>query len=494
MPVTPTFRTLPLAILVTTSLWLGGCAVGPTYEAPAPTVTLTWQAPVPHGGQQADLSQWWAQFDDPTLVQLITWAEADSPTLTQAWARIEQARATLVTAQAGGRPQLGSSASASRSQQASGTQSSIVSTRSLGLDVSWEIDLFGRIQRSAEAASARIEARQADWHDARISLAAEVADTYVQYRTCGLLVKAYTDELNSITATQKATASMVNAGLSAPSDDALAQASLAGTRSSWLNQKAQCDLLVKSLVDLTGQPEPELRTALDQGQAHIPDPHHGLAVDSVPAQVLRQRPDLAALERELAAASADIGAAEADLYPSLSLAGSISRSFTRGGSALTSWSFGPQLSLPILDGGQRRAQIDTAQASYTSALASYRQGVRSAVKEVEQALVYLDSAVQRSQAARRAHEQYQRYLSASAANWRAGTISLLNLEEARRAALSAELEDISLQQNQVLYWIALYKALGGGWTADTPATSPDDLAASSINTSTDTHTPNTQNP
>jgi outer membrane protein, multidrug efflux system len=456
---------------------LVGCAVGPSYQAPKPAIAQVWHAPLPHQGSAQALGHWWAQFDDPALAQFIAWAEADSPTLLQAWASIEKARATLTSTRSGAMPSVSGSGSASRSkQQAGGTQSTLSTVQSLGLDASWEIDLFGRLRRNAEAADARIDARVADWHEARVSLAAEVGDTYVQYRACALLADAYARALSSAAATEAATASMVSAGLSASSDGALAKASFSSARSSALRQQAQCDLLMKSLVYLVGRDEPELLAAMAGSRAGIPRPDR-LQVDSVPAEVLRQRPDLASLERELAAASAEIGAAQADLYPSLSLGGSISRSFIEGGSSYTAWSFGPQLSLPIFNGGQRRAAVDSAVASYRSALGSYRQGVRGAVKEVEEALVNLDSAAQRSQAARSARDEYRSYFKASEANWRAGTISLLSLEEARRSALSAEIDDISLQQNQVSYWIALYKAMGGGWTPGTPATQPAELAA-----------------
>ncbi|KQV45794.1 hypothetical protein ASC95_27685 [Pelomonas sp. Root1217] len=438
-------------------LALAGCAVGPTYQAPTPAAATTWHAPVPHDGQSTTLQNWWAQFNDAALTQFIIWAEADSPTLTQAWTRIEQARATLTTTRAGALPAASASGSAARSG-ASGTTST--TTRSARLDASWEIDLFGRVRRNAEAASARIEAREADWHEARVSLAAEVADTYVQYRACGLLADAYERELASVTKTEATTATMVQAGFTAPSDGALARATLASSRSSAVRQRAQCSLLLKSLVYLTGHDEPELLATMAGGSTAVPQPAH-LGVDSVPAQVLRQRPDLASLERELAASSAEIGAAQADLYPSLSLSGSITRSLGQG---LTTWSFGPALAASLFNGGAKRAAVDSANASYTSALASYRQGVRSAVREVEEALVNLDSTRQRATEAHRAAEEYRRYLNATEANWRAGTASLLNLEEARRSALSAEIDDLTLKQSQVSYWIALYKALGGGWT------------------------------
>jgi NodT family efflux transporter outer membrane factor (OMF) lipoprotein len=248
----------------------------------------------------------------------------------------------------------------------------------------------------------------------------------------------------------------------------LARASLASTTSAALAQRAQCDLLVKSLVDLTGVAEPELRAQLTQGSTDVPQPG-GIEVRGVPAEALRQRPDLASRERELAAASAEIGVAQADLYPSLSLSGAINVS------ALTSWSFGPTLSVPLFDGGKRRAAVDSARAGYEAAYADWRQGVRTAVKEVEQSLVRLDSTARRMEQADRAAQEYRRYLVGAEAQWRAGTTSLLTLEESRRQALSAQIELIGLQRDRVAYWIALYKALGGDWQSGTPAAPPEDV-------------------
>jgi NodT family efflux transporter outer membrane factor (OMF) lipoprotein len=468
-----------LAAMTCLSLSLGACAVGPIYHEPEPAVPPVWHATVPHDGNIgaiSTISQWWQQFDDPTLNRLVAQAEADSPSLTKAWTNIEKARATLASSQSGGLPSMNANASASRSKQV-GQISALTTTtsRSAGLDASWELDLFGKVRHSTEAAQARLEARVDDWHDARVSLAAEVADTYVQYRACNQLADVYERQLVSSAETEKATAASVKAGFTAPSDGALARASLSSTQSTLVQQRAQCELLVKSLVALTGTEEPSLRTLLATGNTKVPQPA-AMEVQSVPAQVLRQRPDLASFERELAAASAEIGIAQADLYPSLSLSGSITVSATNLTSPATTWSFGPSLSIPLFDGGKRRAAVSTAQASYTAALANYRQGVRNVVKEVEQALVNLDSTARRAEDAERAATEYRSYFQAMEINWRAGGASLLTLEEARRSALSAEIQQITLQRDRVEYWIALYKALGGGWQSGNPAASPETLA------------------
>jgi len=471
----PSLSVLAIGLAV---VLVGCAAVGPDYAQPAAAAPSAWQAPLPHGGKVAALGDWWSQFNDPVLIRLQRSAESGSPTLAKAWANIEKARATLSSAGASGLPSANGQASVTRGTQQTG---GVATVRSAGLDALWELDLFGKVRRSTESAGARVQARENDWHDARVSLAAEVADTYVQYRACGLLANAYDQELSSMNDTAKATESLVRAGLTASSDGSLVRASLASTTSAALAQRAQCELLVKSLVSLTGTDESELRNQLAQGKPEVPQPG-GIEVRGVPAQALRQRPDLASRERELAAASAEIGVAQADLYPSLSLSGSINVSALGVASALTSWSFGPTLSVPLFDGGRRRAAVDSARAGYEAAYADWRQGVRTAVKEIEQSLVRLDSTARRTEQAERAAQEYRRYLAGAQAQWRAGTTSLLALEESRRQALSAQIELTGLQRDRVTYWIALYKALGGDWQSGDPATPPDDVA-SKANTS-----------
>lgn len=457
------------SLLLAVALGSAGCtAVGPDYRPVAPAAPSAWAAPLPHDGKTSEMVRWWSQFDDPTVGRLVTLAEADSPSLAKAWAAIEKARATLESTRAVGFPSVTASASASRERSASLPQ--IQTARNAGFDASWEIDLFGKLRRNEEAAAARVEARTGDWYDARVSLAAEVADTYVQWKACGLLVEAYELELESNAQTETATQAAVRAGLTASADGALARASVASARSTLLDQRAQCDLLVKALVYLTGADERPLRELLASAPRGLPEPRQ-VAVSAVPAEVIRQRPDLGSLERELAAASAEIGAAQAAQYPSLSLSGSVGISTTTG-SPSSVWSFGPSISLPIFDGGERRAAVSSAEAAYRSAYAAYRQGVRQIIRDVEEAMVHLDSTGHRTQQAAIAESQYRVYFLATQSNWRAGNVSLLTLEEARRSALSAQIQHITLQRDRVQYWIALYKAVGGGWEPGQVATAP----------------------
>ena len=200
----------------------------------------------------------------------------------------------------------------------------------------------------------------------------------------------------------------------------------------------------------------------------------------MPADLIRQRPDLASAEYTLKSYYAAIGAALADRFPSLSLSGTIGISATSLTSPISNWSFGPSLSIPIFDAGRKKAAVNSAQAAYDNQLASYRGLVRKAIKEVEQALVDLDGSTLEIRALSLSADQYRRYTIAIEANWHAGLETLLTLEEARRSAISAQTTLIAQRRDHVRSWIALYKALGGGWQINDDTTTQAVDAASSL--------------
>ena len=331
-----------------------------------------------------------------------------------------------------------------------------------GFDAAWELDLFGKTKRSSESATALLAAKEAGLHDARVSLAAEVAGNYVEYRAGRLKQKYYEEQAESQEKTFDLTLLSAKAGFTADADVRLAEAALAETKATALAQKAECSILIKSLVALTGMEEADLKGILGNDRASLPRPE-GFQVTSVPADLLRQRPDIVVTERELASASALIDVAEAAQWPSLTLVGSVGIMKTKGTSVTAPWSFGPSLNLPIFDGGSINAGIKSAKADYQSALAGYKQTVRDAVKEVEQALVRLDSLTLREVEEEKSARGYRAYLTAVEKNYRSGGASMLELETARRSTISAEVSLLALQQNRLLYWIALYKAVGGGF-------------------------------
>jgi NodT family efflux transporter outer membrane factor (OMF) lipoprotein len=424
-----------------------------------------WQARLPHGGVQADLARWWAQFDDPTLDALLAAAQRESGSLAQAAARIEQARAAAIAASATGLPSLDATAGLSRGTNLVGTTILTATQARATAQANWEIDLFGRIAREREAAVARLDQRAAEWHDARVSLAAEVAAQYLQLRYCEALVAIAQADASSRAETATVSERAAAAGFQAPATAALTRASAAEAASRLTAQRAECDVAVKGLVALTGLSEPDVRARLAKTGARLPTPRE-FEVRAVPAGLLAQRPDLAAAERVLAAASADVGAAEGDRYPRLSLAGSVGPLRLEAGqiaATLSTWSIGPSVSLPVFDAGRRRANVEAARAAYAAAEADYRARVRQAVREVEEALVRLQAATDREADARDAAAGYRKAFTAAEVRWRNGLGTVLELEESRRLALNADSTLAAVQRDRVAAWVQLYRALGGGW-------------------------------
>ncbi|MBH0238380.1 efflux transporter outer membrane subunit [Methylobrevis albus] len=452
--------------LVFALLLLPGCASFAELRSADVKVANVWHATLPHKGQTASLVSWWSSFGDPSLTSLIGHAQAENPSLEAAAADIERARATLASADAGSFPVLDGSGGVSRSGTGGERANRIAASTTTygGLDASWELDLFGKSRQERAAARLRVDQQIANWHDARVSLAAEVADYYVQYRACRQIEAAYRGELASQRETIRATETATDSGLTSTADLALARASAAASSSTLTAQQAECDVLIKSLAELTGGDEPRVRALLGKGKGGIPAPKN-LRLAAVPAEALRQRPDIGALELDVAAAIADVGAAKADLYPSLSLGGSVSIDSSTLTGTSAPWSFGPALTVPLFDGGSRRASVKIAIADYDAAVAGYKSGVLSAIAEVETALVRIDSSRRRIGDAGVAARNYRSYFTSIDANWRAGGTSLLDREEARRSAQSSEITLIEIRRDAVRYWIALYKALGGGWDA-----------------------------
>ena len=376
------------------ALLLAACA---TREPPPPLATLAppqWYAPLPHNGSLGDLTLWWRTQGDPVLGELVDAAQAASPTMAEAQARIAQARAARAGAGAALVPNLGLAVTSSRSSQQSTLP--MGTTHQAQLQASWEIDIFGGRRADRDAAKARQAGAEAGWHDARVTVAAETANQYYALRACEQLAAIAREDAASRADTARLTTLMADAGLAAPANAALARASAADGASRATQQRAQCDMDIKTLVALTAIGEPVLRQKLASTTA---TPAPSLLFDALPAQTLAQRPDIFAAEREVAAASADVGSAKAARYPRLTLTGSVGKGqFRSGGETINgeTWNLGPlALTLPIFDAGARRANVASAEARYELAVANYKASARNAVREVEQALVSVDSAESR---------------------------------------------------------------------------------------------------
>ncbi len=474
-------------------LTLAGCAVNtPPANVPVATPSL-WFAPLPakggsvssvpaisglpHNGSLDRLSQWWTQQHDPLLVELIEAAQAVSPTIFTARANIEQARATRVASEAALLPKLDATASLSRSVSAPVNGATVPPTNlgQIGLQTSWELDVFGRNRANLAADKERLAGAQALWHDARVSVAAEVAKQYYTLRSCEKLLLVSEADARSRAETARLTAMVARAGFEAPATAALARASAAESNSRATAQRADCDVEVKTLVALTALEEPVLRQKLAQASAPV-QRQAITGISSVPADVLAQRPDVFNAAREVAATSFDVGSARAERYPKLSLTGSITRgrAVTQGVSAgFETWSIGPlALTLPLFDGGSSQANLDSAKARYEDAASRYRAICRQAVREVEEALVRLQSTADRAGDAAVAEEGYRASYAGTEARYQAGLASLVALEDARRTLLSAQSALLNLELERRNAWIALYRALGGGWSLDAPQPEP----------------------
>jgi len=468
---------LPLGL----GLGLGGCGFmrpPAAVEAPMPA---QWHAPLPHGGSLASLADWWRQLDDPLLVELIAAAEAASPNVASAAARVAEARSTRIAAGAALLPNLdgtlsasrgvsgsslGSGASGASSGSGGATALAPVTTLQAGLQSQWEIDLFGRLRADRDAARNRQESADAKWHDARVAVAAETANAYFAERACQQQLRVSESDARSRSETARLTDLSARAGFTAPADAALARASASDASGRLTQQRALCAVQRKALVALSGIDETTLEQKLAASPAQRALPAVG-SIASVPAQAISQRPDVYSAELGVAAASADVGSAEAARYPRLSLSGSIGRMQIRTSGfreSLDTWTVGPvSLTVPLFDGGTRAANAEAAKARYTEAVSLYRANVRQAVREVEEALVNLDSTNARATDADTAVQNYQASFDATQARYQSGLASLFELEDSRRTLFAAQTARVSLQRERTEAWVALYRSMGGGW-------------------------------
>jgi len=466
----PMNRTLHRITTLTFALWLPACTSLMPAQQVDPMVASQWQAPLPHQGMLDGLTQWWQQQGDPLLAELIATAQTVSPSVAQALARVESARATRTAASAALLPNLDASATTSRG--VSQPNLPVASTQTMGVQATWELDLLGANRVASHAAEMQLQGNQALWHDARVSVAAEVANSYYSLSTCQQLLNLARQDAASRQQTARLAELSAQAGFTAPASAALTRASAAESHSRTTQQAAACDLNIKALVALTAMAEPTLRQKVSVALIK-PAQAAPFLIASVPAQTLAQRPDIFAAERDVMVASAQVGAAKVKRFPNLTLNGSIGalRYNSQGTQTnLDTWSFGPlALTLPLFDGGQRAANVVASEANYAQTVTSYRAKVRQAVREVEEALVNLQSAEARKINAEVSIQGFAESLQATQARYDQGLGSLVELEDARRTALAAQSAQLSLALERNLAWVALYRAVGGGFDATAPA-------------------------
>lgn len=459
------FFALSLMVLAVT-----GCAVGPDYQAPQPEPARIAHAKSSDYDRSRFESAWWHQFEDPTLDALVGQALAENRELRIAFARLRAARSIrdddandrFPTVTAGATAEYGKAQQPGFSEQRSN-----IERYDLGLDMAWELDLFGRIQRRLEASEAQAEAAEAELYQLQVSLIAELVDAYGQLRGAQLRERIARDNLANQRDSHELTEQLRDAGMGSELDVLRADARLAATEASLPQLQAQQARARNRIATLLGQRADQL--AVDLSPRELPAIAKALPIGD-PGELLRRRPDIRAAERQLAAATATVGVATADLFPRVSLSGFLGfiagRGSQIGSSAAEAWGVAPSISWAAFDLGSVRARLRGAEADADGALASYEQQVLLALEESENAFSdyaraqeRLLSLLRQSTASRAAAQQAE-------IRYREGTVDFLVLLDAERERLAAE--DAQAQAEVALYRgvVALYKALGGGWQAE----------------------------
>lgn len=480
----------PRALLAAPLLALLTACMTPPPAPPATpaAVPAAWRSPLPHGGSTAALTAWWQAFDDPALARLIARAEAQSPTLEQAAARRRQAEAFAAQARAGLSPQGGIGAQVQRGRALNGVAGDSTQA-SAQFSASWEIDLFGGQRAAALAAAAQATAASDDWHAARVSLAADVAQAYVQLRLAQ--AREESAELDTRFAEQIAAwgRQQQAAGLISATDAALLNTDRAvatAARSQW---RAEANIALNSLALLCAERADTLAAELAppavasegfelrRSQPKVP----GFDVTALPAQLLAQRPDLAAAHQRWIAAVQNIRNVDAQRYPQLSLGAMVGDTRLRVHGKTTAgsmWSFGPSLTLPIFDGGALVAAGDSARAAADEAAAELQARWLVAVNEVEEALQRVAAGAEREREVDAVRREWEGIARRSFSQQQAGLQSGVQRNTTFRNALSAYEAVVSVRAEHALAWIRLYRSLGGGWTADAlSAATPNTTAA-----------------
>ncbi|HWS75687.1 MAG TPA: efflux transporter outer membrane subunit [Quisquiliibacterium sp.] len=462
---------------------LGGCAlVGPDHVEPQPSVPAAWAGPAPNGsgtqappivpgtqaapGPRPGLAGWWQQFNDPMLAALVDRALADSPDLRAAQARLRAAGAQLDVASAARYPAVSANASARGSgiEDAGSAQS-----YGAGLNASWEVDLFGRLRRGVEAAQADLEATAATLGSAQVSLAAEVALAYIDVRGLQARLDVSRRNLESQSETLQLTSWRAQAGLVGLLDVEQARASVEQVRAQIPVFEASLGQTRHRLSVLTGQPPAALAGVLER-PGPIPSAPVSLAL-GIPAEVLRQRPDVLAAERALAAETARVGQAEAARYPSLALSGSLGLEaltlggLTGGGASL--WSIAAGLAAPVFDAGRLRAQVEIRSAVQEQAMAAYESTVLIALEEVENALLAVASNRDRFAALVTAVDAARNAALLARHRYASGLADFQSVLDSARTVRTLEDSLASSEADSAVSMVRLYKALGGGWAPGT---------------------------
>jgi NodT family efflux transporter outer membrane factor (OMF) lipoprotein len=463
---------------VAASVLLSACAVGPDYQQPQVDLPVTWKLEAPwrqaKPSDAADKGAWWLRYGDPILNRLQDQVVAANPTLAVATARLAQARANADASSSGLFPQLTGGARATRlkisgnrplTNYASPQYSTVQNDYALSFNASYEVDLFGRVQRSVEGTRASAQQAAADLANTRLVLTTELAANYVNLRALDTEI----DVVNRSVALQRRALDLITArydgGAASGLEVAQQQALLDNTLTQieiLAKQRAQFE---HAIASLTGTPAPVFSLPPQPLDAVMTPPAIPLGV---PSDLLERRPDIAAAERAMAAANAQIGVATAAFYPSVILNPSLgvdSREIaTLFDAPSLLWSIGVSATQSLFDAGRTRANVDFARAGYDATVGNYRRVVLGAMQEVQDGITGLAALDRATAQSRTAVADARKVLDMAADRYGGGATTYLDVITAQQAVLNTERQAAQLTGQRLLVSVLLVKALGGDWS------------------------------
>jgi NodT family efflux transporter outer membrane factor (OMF) lipoprotein len=461
---------LPFVTVLALSV-LAGCAVGPNYErptveAPAFKEAGNWKPAEP--GEQIPRGKWWEAYGDPILNDLQDHIEVSSNALQVAEAQYRQAQAAATITSSALFPSLNASGSASRnksSQRSTTNPGSTQNTFGAGLEASWEFDVWGRVRREAEAGRAAAAASAADLESVRLSVHAVLAQNYFSLRVADTQARLYARIIADYTRSLQMTQNRYNQGVDTRADVSAAETQLKTAQAQAIDLSLQRSQLEHAIAILLGK-APAAFSLAPADLAISPPPPPEL----IPSQQLERRPDIAAAERRLASASAQIGVAKGGYFPVISLSGSAGYQGTRYQNLFSTpneiWSLGASALMPIFNAGKVRAGVAQARAFYDESLANYRQTVLAAFQEVEDNLSATTLLASEASVQNEAVVAARQSAAITLNQYKAGTVSYLNVVTAQSAQLNAERSAVELLGRRLNASVVLFKAAGGDWGAD----------------------------
>ena len=480
----PCRRTFGVALC---ALLLSACAVGPDYKKPDVTTPAHFKQA--EGWTQANPSDaiargaWWEIYGDAQLTGLVEKLNTSNQTVAQYEAQYRQAAALVRSARGAFFPTLDLTTSKNRSSQGTGSSSSSLSSSSSGirdtynaqLGVSWEADIWGKLRRGLEADKASAQASLADLASMQLSLQSQLVQNYLQLRVIDEQKRLLESTVDTYQRSLKLTENQYRAGISGRDAIAQAQTQLKSTQADLIDLAWQRAQFESAIAVLMGQAPADFSLAPTTDVPALPQ-----IPAQLPSQLLERRPDVAAAERSVMAANANIGVAKAAYYPDLTLSmnGGYSSSTFSNWISLPNrfWSVGPQLAMNLFDGGQRAAEVDRTEAVYDQTVAQYRQTVLDGFKEVEDYMAQLRVYEQEAGVRKEALDAARDSLRLTSNQYKAGLIGYLDVVNVQTTALSNERSVLTLLQSRLIASVQLIAALGGGWNAEASLTREPEIS------------------